>query len=114
MGKRNYNQMSTRQVKQRPDPVQTDVPSFNETVEAPVVVETPVQEAPKPLLGYVANCEKLNVRKKPSLTAEVVCVIADHTDVEIDKEESTDEFYKVSLASGVEGFCMKKYIAVKA
>jgi hypothetical protein len=39
-------------------------------------------------------------------------VIEQGAEVAINKEESTAEFYKVCTASGVEGFCMKKFITV--
>jgi hypothetical protein len=31
----------------------------------------------------------------------------------IDEKESTEEFYKVCTAAGIEGFCMKKFIAIQ-
>jgi len=40
----------------------------------------------------------------------VICTINCHAEVEIDELESTDDFYKICTASGVEGYCMKKFI----
>lgn len=63
--------------------------------------------------GVVTECVRLNVRKTPALDGEVVSTINCLTDVVVDLEDSTDEFYKISTAAGVEGFCMKKYIDLR-
>lgn len=63
--------------------------------------------------GVVTECVRLNVRKTPSSDGEVVSIIDCLTDVVVDLESSTDEFYKISTATGVDGFCMKKYIALR-
>lgn len=60
----------------------------------------------------VVNCNKLNVREEPSLDSTIVCEVNSQTELMIDENESNDEFYKVFTASGIEGFCMKKFIAV--
>lgn len=76
-------------------------------------VSEPVEESPKKkLVGVVTDCLKLNVRKAPSLDAEVAFVILCLTPVEIDLEQSTDTFFKVRTADNSEGFCMKKFIAL--
>ena len=62
--------------------------------------------------GVVTDCIKLNVRTEPNLKAEVLCELECLSRVVINEEESTDEFYKVYTSAGIEGFCMKKYIAV--
>lgn len=64
-------------------------------------------------LGVVVNCTSLNVRVLPCPEASIVTVVTCLTEMIIDEQESTDDFYKVCTASGVEGFCMKKFIAVK-
>jgi hypothetical protein len=52
------------------------------------------------------------VRKLPSPYEEVLCVLNEKTKVEIDEVNSTEDFYKVATVSGVEGYCMKKFITV--
>lgn len=64
-------------------------------------------------IGLVSNCKKLNVREKPTVEAPVVCEIVCRTELMIDEKESTEEFYKVRTAAGIEGFCMKKFIAIQ-
>lgn len=97
----------------------------NETVEEvqELVTEIPVaieEVVPEELVieefelipGTVSGCKKLNVRENPSFDADVVCVIPEGCEVEIDESNSTDEFYKVYTAAGMEGYCMKKFISV--
>ena len=62
------------------------------------------------ITGTVVGCEKLNVRKVPFANGEIVCVIAKGSIVVIDEIESTDEWYKVCVENGAEGFCMKKFV----
>ena len=64
-------------------------------------------------IGIVTNCKKLNVREKPTVEAPVVCEIVCQTELMIDEKESTEEFYKVCTAAGIEGFCMRKFIAIQ-
>ena len=83
---------------------------------APVVkqVETPAN--PVQVRGVVTDCLKLNVRSTPKSdpsNANVLGTIECLTGVLVDEAASTDDFYKVQTESGLEGFCMKKYIAVE-
>jgi hypothetical protein len=64
-------------------------------------------------MGFVTNCKKLNIREKPTVEAPVVCEIVCQTELMIDEKESTEEFYKVFTAAGIEGFCMKKFITIQ-
>lgn len=102
-------------------PVQEPEVEVEVEVEAPVV--DPVQEPPviEPTTfpatttkaGFVYGCTRLNVRSEPSSTASILCEIENKTEVEIDLTNSTDDFYKICLASGIEGFCVKSYIIEK-
>ena len=65
------------------------------------------------LIGTVSGCSRLNVRFRPNSKSDIVCEIDNNTEVMIDESESTDDFYKVYIASGIEGYCMKKYIDVQ-
>lgn len=85
-----------------------------DTVEDEPVDNLPTPEAePEHKMGRVYGCAKLNVRKEPKFDADVVCTLYCHTDVEINEDQSTDDFYKIYTASGIEGFCMKTYIIMK-
>ena len=74
-----------------------------------VLVEGPDKLIP----GVVTDCLRLNVRKEADRNAEVVTVLDALSEVMVDMGESTDEFYNVCTAAGIEGFCMKKYIAIR-
>ena len=62
--------------------------------------------------GIVTDCLYLNVRKLPDINADVAVVIDALTQVCVDLDASTEDFYKVRTSDGVEGFCMRKYIAL--
>lgn len=67
----------------------------------------------EPLIGYVVDCVKLNVRKDPDPDAEILGTLPVGSEVMIDESDSTDKFYNVCATSGFEGFCMKRFIEVK-
>lgn len=85
-----------------------------EVVETKVEVETPVE--PKTVTGVVTNCSKLNIRTKPTKVTKkpnVVCEVPSGTQLIVDLDKSTGDWYKVRTADGVEGFCMKMYVTLK-
>jgi uncharacterized protein YgiM (DUF1202 family) len=61
----------------------------------------------------VVGCEKLNVRNKPSITGNVLCTVAKNDVLTIDERKSTKEWYSVTTASGINGFCMRKYVGLE-
>lgn len=100
---KNYNQMSKKNY---------DKTESVEQVETPID-ETPIEPAkPEPIEGVV-GCEKLNVRSDATIDSEPVGIINRGSKVFIYEDESTDEFYKVCTATGLEGYCMKKFISVQ-
>lgn len=62
--------------------------------------------------GKVVGCERLNVRAEPNIDSEVICVISQGTEIMLDNENSSEEFFKVYTPAGLEGFCMKDFISV--
>lgn len=64
----------------------------------------------EPVMAVVTDCQKLNVREEPKADAKVIEKIDVNSEVMIDMTESTNEFYKIYTSSGVDGFCMRKYI----
>ena len=66
----------------------------------------------KKTIGVVSGCTVLNVRSKASATSEVASSIQVGSEVVIDEANSTEEFYKVGISAGVEGYCMRKYITI--
>lgn len=67
----------------------------------------------KPIMGVVANCKNLNVRKQASVDAAVVTIIGAGTEVLVDKAKSTDAFYSIQINSEIKGYCMKKFIKIQ-
>lgn len=72
-----------------------------------------IEETVEDVIGVVVNCLKLNIRKEPSRYSEIAAVVNCLDEVKIDLNASTDEWYAVCTVAGIEGFCMKKYIAVR-
>lgn len=60
--------------------------------------------------GTVIKCAKLNVREQMNTNSAVLCVLPASAEVTVLEDEKHDEWYHVFTASGIEGFCMKKYI----
>lgn len=86
----------------------------NERIENITEVQ-PVEEIKpivEPIRGVVTDCRYLNVREAPDQDAAVLTTIKALSEVLIDEPESTEDFYKVYTETGIEGYCMKKFIAV--
>ena len=62
--------------------------------------------------GIVTDCLYLNVRKLPDINADLRQRVNDDRNICVDLDASTEDFYKVRTSDGVEGFCMRKYIAL--
>lgn len=86
-----------------------------EPVAEPAVIYEPVKvEEPKEqVIGVVTNCLRLNVRKDPSPTAEVLCTVDAKHDLVIDIDESTEDYYKICTEAGIEGYCVKFFVTIK-
>ena len=83
----------------------------------PIVIEEDEEVIVEPVMsstarGIVQNCNMLNIRQKPSTTANVVDIIGEGTEVEVELTESTEDFYKICTAAGSEGYCMANYIKI--
>lgn len=64
-------------------------------------------------IGVVTDCLKLNIREKPSKGSRVVAIVTCLDELEISMGDSNDEWYAVCTAAGIEGFCMKKFVAIR-
>lgn len=71
------------------------------------------EDAARNVIGVVTDCLKLNIREKPSMDSKVVTVATYLDELEIDMGDSNDDWYAVCTAAGIEGFCMKKFVAVR-
>ena len=92
-----------------------DVMHMSVEPTAPELVEETVETVavPETVTGTVIGCTKLNVRAEPNVTAAAVCVIDATAELAIDVAKSTPEWYSVTTATGVEGYCMRKFINAK-
>lgn len=90
--------------------------SVKETTETTEPVKKPEPKSPKKVYknGVVANCQKLNIRKEPKDKAEIIDIFDQGTKVLVDENESTTEWCKISTKTGVEGFCVSRYIEIKS
>ena len=92
-------------------PVEPEV--IEEVVEEVEAVEAVTEEVtPKPVIGVVSNCDRLNVREKPFKGANVLTILGGGCDVIINEHLPTETFYHVQTRLGIQGFCHKDYISI--
>lgn len=102
--RKNYSKISTEGAKAK-QAEETKVESTLEPAEPEV--EEKVEIKPEVKKGVVVCKNRLNIRKGPSLSAEIVDSLLNGKEVTICGEEG--EFYKI----GESEYCMKKYISIK-
>lgn len=114
MSFKNYSKFSGQQKKFNHEQM---VAKNEETVQA--VADEILEEIVNPVAeeivnGFVSGCKRLNVRGAANKDAVVLCVINENAEVLVHRTETeSSDFYKVRTASGIEGYCMKKYITIK-
>lgn len=64
-------------------------------------------------IGVVIDCLRLNIRKEPSMNAEIITVANALDELEIDLDNSVDGWLAVCTAFGMEGFCMRKFVTTR-
>ena len=85
-------------------------PKKDDEVEKISNVEETTLE-PEVIHAFVDNCEKLNVRSKPFMDAEVLAIIDKNEKVDVIMHEvQPADFYSIRTKNGIEGYCMKRYI----
>lgn len=67
----------------------------------------------KEMLTGVTNVLRTHIHSEPDTNSEVICKVRYLTEVVIDPDSSTTDFYKVYTAMGSEGFCQKDQITIK-
>lgn len=125
MGNKNYSNFSKKKNQQHDHQISVDeVLELNESpieeTEATIVeesVENIEQELepiakPEPVKGIIAGCASLRVRAESNTDSEVLCVLEKATELSIDLDNSTEDFYKVITADGINGYCMKNFINI--
>lgn len=61
----------------------------------------------------IVNCFIVSIHSDPDLDSNVLCNLRYLTEVKIDLENSTEDFYKIYTAIGMEGFCEKDLVIIK-
>lgn len=131
---RNYNTMSNRVDEAVPVEVKEEVVEVieeaianeevdvDETAACNEPVAEPEAELPtiegngnEPLVGIVSGCAKLNIRAAASTTADVVTVVNEDTVLMIEYPvDQNSDWFKIYTETGVEGFCMKKFVEIRS
>ena len=123
MSKHNYTQYSNAKKYDNKPKIEEPVDSF-EASEATEFVEPSVEvkmveetvktvPIPKTINGVVTNCAKLNIRKEPSTHAEILGVVDADSEMKINMDKSNDEWFYVSTAVGIDGYCMRNFVNAK-
>lgn len=63
--------------------------------------------------AVVTNCLRMVLRTHPSLNADAVTSLTCLTDVEVDLDKSDESFFCVRTSDNQEGYCLKRYIALR-
>lgn len=90
-----------------------DTPVEIEVIEKAVEEVVTEEVIPQPVVGFVSNCDRLNVREKPYKGSNVLTILADGCDVIVNEHLSTENFYHVLTRHSIQGFCQKDYISIK-
>lgn len=87
-------------------------PEVIKPVVTPNIIKETVETKPLPetVSGMVVGCAKLNVRKEPNLFADIVCALNVQSEIEIDVEKSDKDWFYIYTATGIEGYCMRKFV----
>lgn len=85
----------------------------SKTTNDPVETISEVTAEDVLLTGVVTDCFRLNVRKEPDKTADIVSVVDVCTQLKVDEKRSTDSWYYVLDSNGNSGYCMKRYVSIK-
>lgn len=115
--KKSYNKMFDETVaepiaEQDLNPIEPVAESVTEPV-VETVVEPVIEETIEFATGIVTDCNSLNVRAMPDRKAPVSTILMAGAEVQVNVTDSYDEWYHVFTATGLDGFCMKNYIAIK-
>lgn len=66
-----------------------------------------------PIYGVITNGMFTNVLEKPQDDSAIIFCVPCLTEVMVEPSYLGDRFYKVCTASGIEGFCKKKFVSIR-
>lgn len=61
----------------------------------------------------VVTCPGLPIYSDADLNSEIVCKVRYLSEVMIDPDMSTADFYKIYTAIGAEGYCQRDFVNIK-
>ena len=64
----------------------------------------------KPCFGTITGCEIAVIYLEPNPGSEEIAAISSGSEVMVYESESTDKFYKICTAVGIEGYCPRQFI----
>ena len=112
--KKSYNRMYNETIADHVDSRDLNpIEPVDEPAMEPEVEHVEETKAPTYVAGKVVECTSLNVREHPMRTADVLTILMAGDEIQVNVDEHLDEWYHVYTASGLDGFCMKRYIACK-
>lgn len=85
----------------------------NEMIEEVGTTSEPETQESELVFGVVTNCVRLNIREEPNISAPIITQVNALSELMIDLAASNEEWYSVCTEAGIEGFCMKKFVAIK-
>lgn len=62
------------------------------------------------VIGVVVNCKWLDLRSEPDNQSPIVYIAAYNDQLIVDLEKSTDEYYRVCTAFGIECYAGKEFV----
>ena len=77
-----------------------------------IIIEPVAAPAPKSVTGTVTGCSKLNVRTEPETIADILCILDAGSEMKIDMAKSNKDWFKITTASGIDGYCMRKFVKI--
>ena len=108
----NYNNNYSKPANNKVEKTEPEVRTENLIFETDTEIQEAKEKVEVVVSGNVIDCDFLNIREQASVDANVVCLISKYDKVMINKNESTEDFYKICTATGIEGYCMKRFIAI--
>lgn len=113
MANKNYSKISKKSKETKNEELTPEI--IEKVVVEETKIEAPVENVVevKTTTGVILGCVKLNLREEANINSKVLAILNENTELVISLEESTEDFYKVVTATGVEGYCMKKFITIK-
>lgn len=108
----NVNNNKPKVVEEGLKPIAADV--VVEPTKPKLVQETiETVKLPETVIGMVAGCAKLNVRAEANLFSDIVCVLDNMSEIAINVEKSDKDWFYICTASGIEGYCMRKFVEAR-